>query len=769
MQFLLGVDAPVSFLLLRADPRHDPAQRAHRAAGLRARAPLAAAGRCPRTRAGAGAAPTRPAACRRCTPRLMTARSRRRAPPADHPAARAARRGPRRHRASCCSRSSSSASGTCRCSPATSTWRRRASNRVRERARPGAARRDRRPQRQRRSSRTARPPSSQLDPARLPAAERDAAATWGQRVTARSRRPQGPARDRDPDPAAADRRSCATRYERLGTRARHVGQDDPAARRAAASCTLPYADVTVKTDVPALVSATTSPSAPSSSPASTSRRSTCATTPTGDAGRAAARHDRRDQRRRSSSTTHFKGVAAGHDRRQGRARVRVRPATCAAATARRASQVDALGQAPRARRPPARAGARAQRCALSLDLGLQQAGAERARGHRPGRGTAGRRSSRSNPRNGEVYAMGSSPTLQPGDPRQARSPAGRYDALFGDGARRAAVQPRDRRRLSDRLDLQADHRAGGARAPASSRRATSINDTGCIKIGARRQTLQRRQGGLRAGQHARRAAGLVGHLLLHAGPALYSPRRPAAAEVGARPRPRAPDRDRHCPARPAASCPTALARSRAAGARERSVPQAASTTVRQLLHRRHPRRGPRATTSTSPSARATCRPRRCRWRSPTRRSPTAAASCARTSALQIEDRGGALLAEDRAQAPRAASRSTRPTARRSCDGLHARRQRAGGTSSRRVRRAGPTIATRSSARPAPPSASRQDDQSWYVAYVDRRPSASRSSSRSRSRSGGFGAEAAAPVGAPDPVASGSTSSRSASAGARTTR
>ena len=36
-------------------------------------------------------------------------------------------------------------------------------------------------------------------------------------------------------------------------------------------------------------------------------------------------------------------------------------------------------------------------------------------------------------------------------------------------------------------------------------------------------------------------------------------------------------------------------------------------------------RGPRATTSTSPSARATCRPRRCRWRSPTRRSPTAGA------------------------------------------------------------------------------------------------------------------------------------------------
>ena len=41
--------------------------------------------------------------------------------------------------------------------------------------------------------------------------------------------------------------------------------------------------------------------------------------------------------------------------------------------------------------------------------------------------------------------------------------------------------------------------------------------------------------------------------------------------------------------------------------------------------------GRSATTSTSPSARATCRPTRCRWRSPTGRSRTAARSCARTS------------------------------------------------------------------------------------------------------------------------------------------
>ena len=43
MNFLLGIDAPVSFLLLRADPGDDRAQRADRAARLRARAPLAVA------------------------------------------------------------------------------------------------------------------------------------------------------------------------------------------------------------------------------------------------------------------------------------------------------------------------------------------------------------------------------------------------------------------------------------------------------------------------------------------------------------------------------------------------------------------------------------------------------------------------------------------------------------------------------------------------------------------------------------------------------
>ena len=69
MQFLLGVDAPVSWLLLRQIVVAIVARHAHRAARLRARAPRSCGARCPRTRAGAGAAPTRPAASRRCSDR----------------------------------------------------------------------------------------------------------------------------------------------------------------------------------------------------------------------------------------------------------------------------------------------------------------------------------------------------------------------------------------------------------------------------------------------------------------------------------------------------------------------------------------------------------------------------------------------------------------------------------------------------------------------------------------------------------------------------
>ena len=65
LQFLLGVDAPVSLLLVREILIDDRAQHAAGAARLRDRAAACCCRTCPRTRAAAVAAPTRPAASAR--------------------------------------------------------------------------------------------------------------------------------------------------------------------------------------------------------------------------------------------------------------------------------------------------------------------------------------------------------------------------------------------------------------------------------------------------------------------------------------------------------------------------------------------------------------------------------------------------------------------------------------------------------------------------------------------------------------------------------
>ena len=119
------------------DPRHDrdrPAERAARPAGLRGRPQRAAPGRWPSTRSSAAAAASRrarparsaSAASRsgRCTSTTTAARRSRRSSRCAWPSSAASRWW--------CSRSSSSGSGTSRCSRATSTWPRRSDNRVRE-------------------------------------------------------------------------------------------------------------------------------------------------------------------------------------------------------------------------------------------------------------------------------------------------------------------------------------------------------------------------------------------------------------------------------------------------------------------------------------------------------------------------------------------------------------------------------------------------------------------------------------------------------------
>ncbi len=150
-------------------------------------------------------------------------------------------------------------------------------------------------------------------------------------------------------------------------------------------------------------------------------------------------------------------------------------------------------------------------------------------------------------------------------------------------------------------------------------------------------------------------------------------------------------------------------------------------------------RGRWATTSTSRSARATCRPTRCRWRSRTRRSPTAATWSARTSACASTDPQGRTIQEIDPAA--AQPRRHRPVL------AHARSSTA--CTRRRPSRAAPptrcSAATRSQIAGKTGTAQRpgQADQSWYIAlapYDDPKYVVAVTIEQ-----GGFGVDSAAPA------------------------
>jgi penicillin-binding protein 2 len=89
----------------------------------------------------------------------------------------------------------------------------------------------------------------QLDPESLPQAERDAAATWGQQMTARSRRPKGKKGPLIPIPRPATPHLT----QRFKSLARVLGMSPRTiqVRVVRSLATLPYANVTVKVDVDA--------------------------------------------------------------------------------------------------------------------------------------------------------------------------------------------------------------------------------------------------------------------------------------------------------------------------------------------------------------------------------------------------------------------------------------------------------------------------------------------------------------------------------------
>ncbi len=78
--------------------------------------------------------------------------------------------------------------------------------------------------------------------------------------------------------------------------------------------------------------------------------------------------------------------------------------------------------------------------------------------------------------------MGSYPSYDPSVLSRPITNA-RYKQLFGEAAGSPLLQPRNRRLVSDGLDVQADHGARGA-VDGAHHAVDVIDDTGCIKIGA---------------------------------------------------------------------------------------------------------------------------------------------------------------------------------------------------------------------------------------------------------------------------------------------
>ena len=154
---------------------------------------------------------------------------------------------------------------------------------------------------------------------------------------------------------------------------------------------------------------------------------------------------------------------AGHGRRPGRPRVLLRPLPARQAGVQRV-EVDALGlpvpstlaPTPPGRRATAQADARPRRCSRRAKRRSRRASnRRRPAANRPTRA----RSSALDPRNGQVLAMGSLAELRPQQVRQTADPGRIQRALGTARTPGAADQPRRQRRLSDRLDVQADHRA----------------------------------------------------------------------------------------------------------------------------------------------------------------------------------------------------------------------------------------------------------------------------------------------------------------------
>ncbi|MEA2381480.1 MAG: penicillin-binding protein 2 [Solirubrobacteraceae bacterium] len=319
-----------------------------------------------------------------------------------------------------------------------------------------------------------------LDPERLPTAERDAAARWGQQMTSRSRRPKGKKGPLIPIPRAATP-GLQVRFTRLA-RALNISAQTIQERIVRSLVLVPYASVTIKTDVPATVRnylLERSAQFPGVDVQKVYLRRypnrVLAAQLEGTVGEISPTELKLPRFRgvRQGTIVGKEGIERAYDRYlrgvDGAQRI----------------TVDALGRPkgnPRERAPvPGRA------LRTSLDLDLQRTGeAVLDRTIATGPGTAGAFVAL-DPRDGEVLAMGSNPSF---DPAVLSRPITkrRLDQLFGP----TAGSPRFNRAIGGLYPTGSTFKPITAFAALNQGiigASTPINDPGCIQIGAAKQSF----------------------------------------------------------------------------------------------------------------------------------------------------------------------------------------------------------------------------------------------------------------------------------------
>jgi penicillin-binding protein 2 len=256
------------------------------------------------------------------------------------------------------------------------------------------------------------------------------------------------------------------------------------------------------------------------------------------------------------------------------------------------------------------------------------------------------------PSSGEIYAMGSYPSFDPGVFAKPISTV-RYNQLFG---KQANFPQLDRA-------VQSAYPTGSTFKPITATAALesgkwspndTYTDTGTFKDtggGVRQNALKASYGTIN----------LVDALRVSSDVFFYNLGRNLNDPRPARPASTSPER-RAAPCLRPRGGPSATPSSARAGASTTGTRAATPTSAP----------GPRATTRTSPSGRATSAPRRCSSRPRIRRSPTEAASSRPTSVCRSRIRSARSCSASTSPPP-ATSRSAPPSARRSCRGSTRRR------------------------------------------------------------------------------------------------